>query len=204
LIGGVVLAAGSSSRLGRPKQLLDLDGKPVLQHVVDACAASRLDEIVIVIGHEGNAVQASLRLPENARVKLNPDYSEGQSTSLAMGLTSLSPTVSVAVVVLGDQPGIRSEMIETVIEASATSPIVRATYGGVPGHPVSFARSEWGEVCGEPSDAGARHYLDANPHKVFEVDLGDEPPADIDTEADYASLRSSWPPKEPTRDPPLG
>ncbi len=111
MISGIVLAAGSSSRLGRPKQLLELAGKLVLQHVVDAAAAAPLDEILVVLGHSAGEVADRLALPAHGRVVLNPDHALGQSTSLQAGLRAAAPGADAAVVLLGDQPGIRPEAI---------------------------------------------------------------------------------------------
>ena len=81
MIAGVVLAAGTSSRLGRPKQLLPLQGKPLTQHVIDATIAAGLDEVVVVLGHAAEEVEAGLELPPPARAVVNPDYEAGQSSS---------------------------------------------------------------------------------------------------------------------------
>ena len=75
---GLVLAAGAARRMGRPKQLLPLGGRALLQHVVDAAAASALGDVVIVLGHEADAIEAALRLPARARVVRNPDHAEGR------------------------------------------------------------------------------------------------------------------------------
>jgi molybdenum cofactor cytidylyltransferase len=94
LISGIVLAGGTSSRLGRPKQLLELEGRPVLQHVIDAATEAGLDEVVVVLGHMADDIAATIDLPVGARTCLNPRYASGQSTSLEAGLDEV-------VVVLG-------------------------------------------------------------------------------------------------------
>jgi molybdenum cofactor cytidylyltransferase len=193
------LAAGTSSRLGRPKQLLELGGKVVLQHVLDAAEASSLEEIVLVLGAEADQVRARVRLPHRARVALNRDFQAGQSGSLKAGLAATDPSIEAAVVLLGDQPGVRPDAIDAVIGAWATEPgpIVRAAYGGRPAHPILLARSVWAEAEGVRGDEGARPILAAHPDWVRTVEVGGDPPEDIDTEADYVRIRRAWTPGEP-------
>jgi molybdenum cofactor cytidylyltransferase len=187
LISGIILAAGTSSRLGRPKQLLPLAGKPLLQHAVDAAHQAGLDEVVVVLGHEAGEVAATLSLPEGARTVFNPNYVEGQSSSLRAGLQAVSTEARGAVVLLGDQPGITPEAIRAVVRSfeEAGGPVVQAAYGGRPGHPVLFDRRIWPEVETVEGDVGARDILSGHPEWVTTVDVGGEPPSDIDTWGDY-------------------
>jgi molybdenum cofactor cytidylyltransferase len=189
VISGVVLAAGTSSRLGRSKQLLDLGGIPVIRHVVDAArATSSLQEVVVVLGHEAGRVAGALAAAEGLRFVINPDYAQGQSTSLRAGLRALGPEVEAAVVLLGDQPEVRSAAIDAVIEAyrSGRGPVVQASYSGIPSHPTLLARAVWEElVAGAAGDEGARGALAGHPEWRWSVEMGGSPPSDIDTETDY-------------------
>jgi molybdenum cofactor cytidylyltransferase len=190
LISGIVLAAGTSSRLGRAKQLLDLDGKPVLQHVVDALDESFLDEIVVVLGHEAEVIGRALRVPASARIVVNPHYAAGQSTSLRCGLESLGVEVEAAVIVLGDQPGVTAGMIDRVIEEwkASGAPVVRAYFGSTPGHPVLVGRAAWGSFTSASGDEGARTVMSSVRGEVRKVVLGDEPLVDVDTWEGYERL----------------
>jgi molybdenum cofactor cytidylyltransferase len=190
LISGVVLAAGTSSRLGRAKQLLDLDGKPVLQHVVDALEASSLDETVVVLGHQAEVIARALRMPASARIVVNPDYAAGQSTSLRSGLESLEIEAEAAVIVLGDQPGVTAGMIDRVIEEwkSSGASVVRAYFGSTPGHPVLVGRAAWGPFVSASGDEGARTVMSSVRGEVRKVLLGDEPLVDVDTWEGYERL----------------
>lgn len=188
MISGVVLAAGTSSRLGRPKQLLELEGKPLLQHAVDAASAA-LDEVVVVLGHESDRIAAALELPSNARVVVNEDYARGQSSSLKAGLAALGPEVEAAALLLGDQPRVTSGVIEAVVGVwrKSGSAVVRPRYGEIPGHPVIVARGEWaawGELTG---DTGARRLLETQ--GVTYLALEGPAPADVDEWDDYARVR---------------
>jgi molybdenum cofactor cytidylyltransferase len=187
VIAGIVLAAGQSSRLGRPKQLLDLGGRPLLQHVLDTAERSPLDEVVLVLGKDAGAVWAAMRPGPRVRVAMNRGFAEGQSTSLRIGLRALSPDADAAVVLLGDQPGIRVEAVAAVVESfrNGGGPVVQAAYGGLPGHPVLFARAVWPYVEAAAGDEGARAVIAAHPDWLHSIEVSGEPPEDVDTEEDY-------------------
>lgn len=191
MISGIVLAGGTSSRLGRPKQLLVLEGRPVLQHVVDAAAGAGLDEVVVVLGHMADEIAAAISLPPGGRTCLNPRYASGQSTSLAAGLEAADPAADAAVILLGDQPRIGSSVVRAVVDRyrEAGARVVRAWYGGRPAHPVLFDRSVWDDLRAVEGDRGARDLLKAHPDWESRLDAGDEVPSDLDTWADYERLK---------------
>ncbi|MEA2433906.1 MAG: molybdenum cofactor cytidylyltransferase [Actinomycetota bacterium] len=190
MISAIILAAGASTRLGQPKQLLDIDGRPLLQHVVDAAANAAVDEIVVVLGHESDRIAEALRLPSTARVVVNPDYMRGQSTSLLLGLRSLDPLSDAAVLLLGDQPRLPATAIDAVIDAflKGGSPIVRAIWDGTPGHPVVVARAEWAGFEALTGDTGARDVLRDSP-RVAKVAMEGPPVDDVDTWEQYEKVR---------------
>lgn len=192
LTAGVVLAAGASTRLGEPKQLLDLEGRPLLQHVVDVAAEAGLDPVVVVLGHAADRVRAGLELPPRARTVVNPRHRQGQSTSLRAGLAALGDEVTAAAILLGDQPTLDAETIRTVVDRHERggSPVTRARFDGAPGHPVVFDRDVWPLVAAETGDRGARHLLDERPDLVADVELGRPSPPDVDTRTDYDALRT--------------
>jgi molybdenum cofactor cytidylyltransferase len=191
LIAAIVLAAGTSARLGLPKQLLELDNRPLLQHVVDAVEGSSVDEIVIVLGHEAKLIKKSLSLPARARVAVNPSFAEGQATSMRCGLDAVNPEAEAAVFVLGDQPRVTSQIIDVVIgvwRESAES-VARAYFNGTPGHPVVVARSSWDAFRTARGDVGGRQPMDAGAVEVAHVEVGVDPLEDVDTWRDYERLR---------------
>jgi molybdenum cofactor cytidylyltransferase len=192
VICGVILAAGGSARLGRPKQLLELDGRPLLQRVLDAAARAALDDIVLVLGHEAAAVEAAVELPPGARVALNPNYQEGQSTSLRAGLDAADPRCSAAVILLGDQPLLPADLITRAVKAyrAGDRPVVRTFFDGIPGHPVVVARSEWPALTNLGGDAGGRQLWTA-PDAVARLEVAGPPPVDVDTWDQYHSLTRS-------------
>jgi molybdenum cofactor cytidylyltransferase len=190
VITGIVLAAGTSTRFGRTKQLVDLDGKPFVQHAVDAAAAAGLDEVVVVLGHDAERVGASLRLPARGRTVLNPRYEEGQSTSLVAGLDAAEPASEAAVVLLADQPGITESHIRALIDAfKAGRPrIARLRFRDGPG-PSLLSRESWDEARGLAGDTGAREIIAAHPEWVEEVPVDADAPPDVDRLADLDRLR---------------
>ena len=191
VISGILLAGGTSSRLGRPKQLMELGGRPVLQHVVDAAAAAGLDELVVVLGHRAEDVAAALTLPATARAVVNPDYATGQASSMRTGLAAASPSSEAALLLLGDQPAMRPADIRAVVAAyrAGAGPVVQGSYRGTPGHPVLFDRSVWPDLLAVEGDRGARDVLKAHPDWVVRVDLDADLPADLDTMEDYERMK---------------
>ena len=190
MISGLVLAAGASTRLGRPKQLLELAGKPLLQHVVDACAGAALDEVVVVLGHRADEIGARLRLGPGVRTARNPDHARGQASSLAVGLAAADPRSDAVVITLGDQPGLTAELIGRAVEAwrASEAPVLRCYFGDVPGHPVVAAREAWSVLSRAIGDEGARSVLAEGSVPVTELRLPGPPPIDVDTWEDFERL----------------
>jgi molybdenum cofactor cytidylyltransferase len=193
MITGVVLAAGTSSRLrgARPKQLLELDDRPLVQHAVDVAAEAGLDEVVVVTGHAADDVEAALRLPPNARAVRNPAFAEGMAGSLRVGLGAADPASDAVVVLLADQPGVSADTVREVVEVfrSSGSPIVQPRYRGSSAHPVLLGRQTWPLLDGLEGDVGARGVIAAHPELVTTVEIEDRVPRDVDTWEDYEALR---------------
>lgn len=178
--------------MGRPKQLLPLQGRPLLQHVVDTAVASSLDEIILVLGHRAREILSAITCPDRVRVVVNAEYAEGQSTSLRAGLRTASPYAEAAAVLLGDQPRATPQLIDAMAAAfrSAAACAVRPVYAGVggrrvPGHPVFLARRVWPEMDKLRGDQGARDLLGAHPEWLLEVSVDGDVPPDVDTWEDY-------------------
>lgn len=191
----MILAGGTSSRMGRPKQTLRLRGRPLLQHPIDAAEAAGIGEIVVVLGHAADDVRASITLPAAARFVVNPSFDSGQASSLRAGLDALSPRVQAAIVLLGDQPGISPEAIGAVAATHERGgpPIVQASYRGHASHPVLLSREVWEEVRSARGDVGAREVIAAHPEWVTLAELDDDPPLDVDTPEDYEILGGGEP-----------
>jgi molybdenum cofactor cytidylyltransferase len=192
VIVGVVLAAGMSSRMGRPKQLLTIDGQPILRVVVDRALRSPLDEVVVVLGHRAEEIRSVLPVDPRVRSVSNPRFADGLSTSVAAGLGAAGPGAEAAVILLGDQPGLRPDAVAAVIEAfrRTGARAVQADYDGRPGHPTLLSRSVWAEVLTElAGDSGAADVLRRHPDWRAVAEVGGVPPEDVDTTEDYERVR---------------
>jgi molybdenum cofactor cytidylyltransferase len=196
-IVGIVLAAGSSTRLGRPKQVLDLAGKPVICHVVERSLAAGLDEVIVVTGGAGMAV-TSVLAGYPVRIVPNPAYLAGQSTSLVTGLRAVMDDASVdaIVVLLGDQPGVDPEDIVAVAARRRldSPPVVMTAYGDTRSHPILFGHEVFPELLAITGDQGGRDVIRAHAPEVAVVRSGQlQPPLDLDTEDAYQTLLATWP-----------
>jgi molybdenum cofactor cytidylyltransferase len=184
VIGGLVLAAGEGSRFGGPKQLAELDGRPLLEHAL--VAMSGLDRVVVVLGAHADEVRARVNFGR-AEPVLCEDWASGQAASLRAGLAALGD-VEAAVVTLGDQPRITPEVIAFAISNFDGSRPVRATYKGRPGHPVVLPAAIIPKVMELVGDQGARLLLAEE--DVLEVDASHlASAADVDTPDDLEVLR---------------
>jgi molybdenum cofactor cytidylyltransferase len=192
VISGVVLAAGSGSRFGATKQLVELGGRPLAQHAVDALAAAGVDEIVVVTGHDAEAVEATIRLPANGRFVRNRSHRDGQASSLAAGLRALDQASEAAVVLMGDQPGVSSDAVRALIDAflAMRSRIVRTRYRDGPG-PALLSREVFGQATHLHGDAGARVLMASHPDWVEETPVDADAPLDIDTVEDLRRARDA-------------
>jgi molybdenum cofactor cytidylyltransferase len=193
-IVGVILAGGSSSRLGRLKQLLPLGDRPILAHTLAHALAADLDAVIVVLGHEAATVRGQIDFA-GARVVVNDDYREGQSTSLRAGLAALPPDADAALFILGDQPLIGPAVHDALIAArrATGAPIVLPTYAGVRGNPALIARELFPELARVSGDQGARGVIRAHSAAVHEVPIAGPPPTDdLDTEEDYARLLARY------------
>jgi molybdenum cofactor cytidylyltransferase len=179
----VVLAAGAGRRFGATKQLAELDGKPLLQHAVDAqLAVPALEKIVVVLGHDAPRILSAVDFG-NADPVVIDDWSEGQAASLRAGLGAV-PAAEAALITLGDQPYITPQVVAMVLDHRRRfTAAVRATYGGAPGHPVLLERDLFADVMQLEGDVGARDLLASV--AVREVEAGNLcSPFDVDTKED--------------------
>ncbi len=196
-VTAVVLAAGRSTRMGRPKQLIEIDGLPLVAHAVRAAAASRLDEIVVVTGAEHERVAAAVQaVAPRCRVVENGDFALGLSISVRAGIAAAPDAAEAVAILLGDEPAVEAGTIDAVICAFEQSDALaaRALYtdgagGQKPGHPVLIRRTLWGLVAELTGDEGARGLLAAAVDNVLDVPVNAPAPADIDTPADLAAFK---------------
>ena len=159
-VSAVILAAGTSTRMGRAKQLLPLDGTTVLARTIDNVRSSGLVEIVLVLGAQAEAIRRHLpkSLLEGLKVVVNQAYGQGMASSLREGLSALDPQTGAALIILGDQPFIRPQTLHQIMAGYHRSgaQIVIPTYQGKRGNPVLLSRSVFPEVMALEGDTGCR------------------------------------------------
>jgi len=186
--GAVILAAGASTRMGAPKQLLRLDGRTLLRRTVDAVLASAAWPAVVVLGAHREAVRPEVaRLP--VLVAENPAWEEGLASSIRAGiqiLDTFSLSLDAGLLVVVDQPAFSPAAIARLTDAALRSgkSIVAARYDGHPGPPVLFARRHFHELLDLHGPGGARPLLERHADQLATVDLP-EFATDLDTPEDY-------------------
>ena len=193
-IAAAILAAGTSSRLGTPKQLLELGGRPVLAHTLAAVQQTSLDPVLVVLGHEQDLIEQRIDLSQTTVVE-NPEFASGQSSSVRAALRSLSNDIDAVVFVLGDQPLVDPDVIEALADARKTERalIAQPRYAEGRGNPVLIGRELFEELSEITGDMGARPLLEHHRDQIALIDVSDKHrPGDVDTLADYEALKHQF------------
>jgi CTP:molybdopterin cytidylyltransferase MocA len=194
--GIVVLAAGASTRMGEPKQLLPFSGRPLLVRAVEAALASSAWPVVVVLGAHAQQIRPLLaRFP--VLVAENPAWAEGMASSLRTGIATLpqfSRSLHGALVALCDQPAFSAGVVDQLVarQRATGRSIVATRYHGRNGAPALFLRGHFPTLTTLTGEEGARALLNAASDEIASVDL----PAlatDLDTPADYAAARAAAP-----------
>ena len=188
MIAAVVLSAGESRRMGRPKALLPIGGVTFLEQIVSAFKSSKVGDIIVVLGHDAEAIRPKIaHLP--VTFVINPDYARGQLSSLHVAIRALEKKQADGILVhLVDQPfldaGLVNRMIDRFYESKKA--IVVPAHKGRRGHPVLFSRRLFQELLDAPLDQGAKTVVQAHPQETLEIETDDERVAlDIDTPDEY-------------------
>ena len=191
-IGIIVLAAGGSTRLGKPKQLLKYKGKSLLHRAVGAAVDCGCGKVTVVLGFEAEEIAKELGdLPVN--IVLNDIWSDGISSSIKKGLASLlemNPDLAAVVLMLSDQPYVTEKTIGSLVKGykSSGKPIVAAEYDGVVGVPALFDRRMFAELTSLEGDAGARFVIRQHIGLKLATVPAPEASFDVDTLEDYERL----------------
>lgn len=194
-VSGLILAAGRSARLGQPKQLLPFRDTTLLGWVVtQVTAAAALDEVIVVVGAFAEEVRRRVDFGR-VRVVENPHFGEGCASSYRTALGALDPRSDAVAVLLGDQPGIESAIIDQVVRAwrETPGPMVATAYRDRLGHPLVFARTLFDELGALKGDKAAWKILDAHPHRVRHVPVDRPFPVDVNTWQEYQTLLARGP-----------
>ncbi len=187
---GIVLGAGGSRRLGRPKQTLPFGDTTLLGHVLRDVEDSTLDRVVLVVGGAADEALAGVQ-PSRATVARNDSYGTGCASSLLAGLDAAGETEAI-MLLLGDMPGVGAETIDAVAAAWASErPWAAVTsYRGERGHPFVFAQSAFGDLRALHGDKAVWKLIEERPAEVLEVPVDRELPRDVDTWEDYEAVLS--------------
>jgi molybdenum cofactor cytidylyltransferase len=190
MISGVVLAAGTGSRFGGTKQLVELDGRPLVLHAVEALRDGGVEEVLVVTGHDAEAVESVL--PPGVRAVRNASYRQGQATSLAAALHEIGADSEAAVVLLADQPGVPGGDVRALIDRyrSSRARVVRLRYTDGPG-PALLSREVYADAGHLHGDVGARVLFASHPDWIEEVAVDRVAPRDVDVPADLDRARGS-------------
>jgi molybdenum cofactor cytidylyltransferase len=195
-LAAVVLAAGRGERFGSAKQLALLEGRPLLAHVLGAVSSARpsladvVDTVVVLGFHAEDVERAVAAESAGFRVVRNPDPSRGLASSLRTGLASLGPDIDGALIVLGDQPRVRPDVIEAIADAWAAGTAVAAVPRYADGggrNPALLDRRAWHLAGGLTGDRGMASIMAGDPTLALVVDVAGSNP-DVDTPADLAAL----------------
>jgi molybdenum cofactor cytidylyltransferase len=194
MICAIVLSAGKSERMGRPKALLPLQGKTFLENILSAISRSPVEETRVVVGHHRNEIEPHVKPP--ARLVFNPNYEQGMITSLQAGIRSLPPHTSGALLFLVDHPLVDSETIELLVTKIGPDRIVLPTFQGRRGHPVLFGSAILQEILGLSSSQGANIVVRKDPDRIVEVSVNSPGIlVDVDTPEDFLKLPSQYEPR---------
>ena len=188
-VAGLVLAAGGSRRLGRPKQLLPYNGATLLDHAVATARACEFDQLVVALGGEAEKVRDRVDL-SGADVVVNPGFGAGCSSSIAVAMDALDPRATVLVLLLGDQPGVVPATVRVLLAARGDAPLAVCRYDDGRGHPFAFGHDVFGDLRDLHGDKAVWKLLDQRADEVEEVPVAGPVPLDVDTWADYEAVLS--------------
>jgi molybdenum cofactor cytidylyltransferase len=192
-VSAILLAAGESRRMGAINKLtLAVDGEPLLRRTVRMLSASRLAELVVVLGHQAQAAQALLQ-GLDAHTVVNADYREGQMSSVHCGLAALARPCDGVMICLCDQPLLSTQDIDFLIDAYAQrgGAIIVPTYQGRRGNPIVLSYAHREQILGGGRNLGCKHLIERNPELVTTVEMdNDHVVFDLDAPEDYQRLQS--------------
>jgi molybdenum cofactor cytidylyltransferase len=189
--GIVILAAGSSSRLGSPKQLLKYEGQSLIKRIVTQAGADNTHKVVVVTGSNAKAIESEIG-NKDVLSCINDNWQSGMGSSISVGLKQLlqvSPEIEQCIICVSDQPYVTTSILDSLKQAQAISGkgIVASQYSGTMGVPALFAKPYFGALLGLAGEQGAKAVLQKYNQDVFSIDF-EEGSVDIDTLEDYKRL----------------
>jgi molybdenum cofactor cytidylyltransferase len=186
-VTGLVLGAGGSTRLGRPKQLLAYGDRTLLDHTLQTARACGFDQLVVPIGGAAAEVRERVDL-SGAEVVVNYAFGSGCSSSIAAALGAVDPRCDVLVLMLGDQPGVTPATVRALLDGRGDAPLAVCRYDDGRGHPLAFDRTVFDQLTDLHGDKGVWRLLDQRAAEVTEVRIPGPIPLDVDTPEDYQAV----------------
>ncbi len=196
MVSAILLAAGEARRMGRLKQLMPLGSSTMVEQAIDNLLASRVDEIVVVLGYKAEEVKKRIA-GRPVKIAINPEYSQGMGTSIAIGLKMVDSRAGAVMLALADQPFVDSPTIDRLIEGfqAHDKGIAIPVYRSQRGHPTIFSIEYKAQLSGLTSDIGGREIIKEHPGDVLEVAVDCEGIIiDIDTPQPGVQLDTQSPP----------
>lgn len=190
-VAAVVLAAGSSARMGRNKLLLDLGGQALVRRAVRAGLDAGLDQVIVVLGHDEARVRSELDgLP--CALVVNPDHAQGAGTSLRTGIRHAAAETDAVLIVLADMPFVTAEMIAALARRyrETGAPLVASHYGPVQAPPTLYDRSLFGELLTIPDESGGKDVVRRHRGEAQILAWPESALGDIDVPADYEAAQA--------------
>jgi len=189
----IVLAAGASTRMGMPKQLLQFGERSLIGHVVEVAIASVCNPIIVVLGASSDRIKPEVERLD-VRVVENPHWAEGMSTSIRTGIKTLkaiNPEVEAVVLMVCDQPFVSTQIIDRLVASyrATGKPIIASEYAEISGVPALFSRALFSELTALSDDVGARQVIKQHAQAVFGVPFS-EGAINLDTPKDYEAFQA--------------
>jgi molybdenum cofactor cytidylyltransferase len=190
MLPAIVLAAGKSERMGRPKALLPFRGRTFLENILEAISRSSIERTYVVLGHHREVIERSVRLPE---IVFNANYEQGMVTSLQAGIRALPPSTIASFLFLVDHPLVEPGTIEAMVPSAAPNRIVQPVFEGRRGHPVLLGAEILEEILLLPSSQGADFVTRKDPFRIIEVPVDTAGIlVDVDTPEEFHKLLTDW------------
>ena len=187
----LILAAGNSSRLGSPKQLIEFEGKTLIERITEV-ALSISEDVLIVLGGNSDLILPKLeRFEDKISTVFNPDWQQGMGSSIRVGVEKLVDKSDLILILLSDQPFISKVLLQNMLQTFANyhNPIVSCVYNNTLGVPILFNKSVFPELLKLSGDKGAKSFLHIYENRISTIDFP-EGVFDIDTIEDVENLKS--------------
>jgi molybdenum cofactor cytidylyltransferase len=187
-VAGLVLAAGGSSRLGQPKQLLPFGRATLLDHTLSTARGCRFSQLLVAIGGAADEVRTRVDL-SGTQVVVNDGYGAGCSSSIAAAMAALDPRADLLVLLLGDQPGVTPDTVAELLAGRGDAALSVCRYDDGLGHPFCFSRALFETLLALHGDKAVWKLVAAGGDAVAKVHVAGPVPIDVDTWADYEAVR---------------